>query len=320
MEFPLISVIVPIYNVEQYLHKCVDSIIRQTYTKLEIILVDDGSLDNCSKICDQYALKDNRIKVIHKKNGGLSDARNVAINLAKGDYITFIDSDDYISSNYIMYLYQMAIKYNCQLSIVQPCVFTENSNPIYQPIKEHIKILTPIEAIESMFYQRDFETSAWGKLYHKSLFNNEIRYPKGLLFEDNPVTFRLLYQSNQIVISNQRLYFYLIRANSIEGSIYDKTKINSAVEIIKLMYQYPYITKLVKPAFKCKITSLAFHFVLKMPENSFETKELFRLIKSYRNAVIFNCNARLKTRLACILSYLGLNLTKTFFKFLDKRR
>ena len=110
METPLISIIVPVYKVEPYLHKCVDSILSQTYTHLEIFLVDDGSPDNCGKICDDFARKDKRIKVIHKKNGGLSDARNVAIDVAKGEYITFVDSDDFVTSDYVETLYHLVEK------------------------------------------------------------------------------------------------------------------------------------------------------------------------------------------------------------------
>ena len=107
----LISVVVPIYNVENYIKKCVDSILSQTYKNLEIILVDDGSPDNCPQICDEYAQKDNRIKVIHKENGGLSDARNAGIDISKGKFITFIDSDDYIEKDYVEVLYN-SIKEN----------------------------------------------------------------------------------------------------------------------------------------------------------------------------------------------------------------
>ena len=112
MDKDLISIIVPIYNVEKYIKKCIDSIINQTYTNLEIILVDDGSPDNCGKICDKYKEKDDRIKVIHKKNGGLSDARNAGIDIATGEYITFIDSDDYVAENYIEVLYNLCKEQN----------------------------------------------------------------------------------------------------------------------------------------------------------------------------------------------------------------
>ena len=119
MILPLISVIIPIYQVEKYIKTCIDSIIHQTYFNLEIILVDDGSLDNCGTICDNYLSQDSRIKVIHKKNGGLSDARNVAIDIANGEYITFIDSDDFVSPNHINTLYSLICKYRVTLSISQ---------------------------------------------------------------------------------------------------------------------------------------------------------------------------------------------------------
>ena len=126
---PLISIIVPVYNVEAYLAKCVDSILAQTYTNLEIILVNDGSSDGCGRICDEYAKQDKRIKVIHKQNGGLSDARNVAIDVATGEFITFIDSDDYVTDDYIMTLYSLIEKYECKVSIALYNTFVEGSKP-----------------------------------------------------------------------------------------------------------------------------------------------------------------------------------------------
>ena len=122
----LISVVVPVYNVEKYIDKCINSIINQTYKNLEIILVDDGSPDNCGNICDEYAKKDNRIIVIHKENGGLSDARNTGIEVSKGKYITFIDSDDYISDNYVSFLYNLIIEYKADISIGKHYVLYEN--------------------------------------------------------------------------------------------------------------------------------------------------------------------------------------------------
>ena len=116
-ESPKISVILPVYNVEKYLRKCLDSVINQTYKNLEIILVNDGSTDNSGKICEEYALNDKRIKVIHKENGGISSARNAAIDIAKGQYITFIDSDDDVELDYIGYLYDILKKFNCKMSV-----------------------------------------------------------------------------------------------------------------------------------------------------------------------------------------------------------
>ena len=122
---PLVSVIVPIYNVEKYLRRCVDSILSQSYQNLEVWLVDDGSPDGCPAICDEYARKDNRVKIIHKKNGGLSDARNVAIDVASGEYICFVDSDDYVASTYVETLYALIDKYQTKASIINPVAVDE---------------------------------------------------------------------------------------------------------------------------------------------------------------------------------------------------
>lgn len=126
MEDKLISIIIPVYNVERYLRECIDSIIAQTYKNLEIILVDDGSSDKSGEICDEYSKKDSRIKVIYKKNGGLSDARNVALDIAKGDYIGFIDSDDYIEKDMFQILYNLAEEYNAEISSISFYKMLEN--------------------------------------------------------------------------------------------------------------------------------------------------------------------------------------------------
>ena len=153
----LISIVVPIYNVEKYLEKCINSIIIQTYKNIEIILVNDGSTDSSGKICDIYLKKDKRIKVIHKKNGGLSDARNVGIENAKGKYIAFIDSDDFIDSDFIEILYNLIIEYNADVSCCKCNVIYKKNKK--QQVEEKINIFTNYEAINEMLYQ--------GKVYHQ---------------------------------------------------------------------------------------------------------------------------------------------------------
>lgn len=161
MNNPLITVIIPCYKVEQYLPKCINSVLTQTYTNLEIILVDDGSPDNCGNICDNYAQKDSRIKVIHKTNGGLSDARNKGIDIAHGEYITFIDSDDYVSNDYIEVLYNLLKENNAQMSICLPYCISEMNETIIRINNKNKKIIfNSEEALISMFYQKDFDTSA----------------------------------------------------------------------------------------------------------------------------------------------------------------
>ena len=164
-----ISVIVPCYNVEQYLPKCIDSILNQTYQNLEVWLVDDGSPDRCGEICDEYAKKDTRIKVIHKKNGGLADARNVALDVMTGEYVVCVDSDDYISPTHIEGLYRLIEKYGADISVNTFCPFYEGSSPNPSPKSAKVWALDGLHATEMMFYQEHFDNTAWGKMYKASL-------------------------------------------------------------------------------------------------------------------------------------------------------
>ena len=317
---PLISIIVPIYKVEEYLPKCVKSIVNQTYKNLEIILVDDGSPDRCGEMCDQYAVRDRRIKVIHKINGGLSDARNVAIDIAKGEYVTFVDSDDYIELNYIETLYNLIEKYQCKVSVVNPIAVDEYGH------KKHIfssdrkeYCWSADEAVEKMFYQKMFDTSAWGKLYHYSLFATGIRYPKGLLFEDLPTTYRLFFQTNKIAFKSIELYNYLIRKNSIEGSKFSPQKAESAIKIIDSFEKNKDLLLNIERAYSCRILSFCFHVFLKMSFDCQSKDRLYKLIKERRFKVMLNHNARIKTRLACFLSYLCPFTLNKVFQLIDRR-
>lgn len=218
----LISVIVPIYNVEKYIRKCVDSILKQTYKNIEIILVDDGSKDECGKIIDEYKELDARVKVIHKKNGGLSDARNCGMKCSTGRFLLFIDSDDWIDSEMIKKLYDNIQKYNADISI---CEFIEEdeegkelSNKKYD---DKILLFTPKEAIKDLIVQKNITNHAWNKLYKKEIFDN-IEYPKGQLMEDVSTTYKLIENSNQIVYQNIALYHYIQRNKSILGNITSK--------------------------------------------------------------------------------------------------
>lgn len=182
MEKDLISVIVPVYNVEKYLEKCVQSIINQTYENLEIILVDDGATDNSGKICDEFAKKDSRIKVIHKENGGLSDARNFGLDIATGKYISFIDSDDFVNKRLFEILHKEIIKNDYDIAFCDYFKFFENDN-VDEEISNSYKILEHTKySILNLYYdighKHEKAVVAWGKLY-KSKFFKDIRYPKG---------------------------------------------------------------------------------------------------------------------------------------------
>lgn len=213
----LISVIIPIYMVEKYLNKCIESVINQTYKNLEIILVNDGSKDNCKKICEEYAKMDNRIKIINKDNGGLSDARNKGLELISGEYVGFVDSDDYISENMYQKLYENIIKYNADISICDYMKVYENGeqikkNKIYR--RDGVKVYSREDAMYKLLEDNEITNHAWNKLYKFELFK-DIRYPKGLKYEDIAVMYKLIDKTKRIVYTPEVLYFYVKRAGSI---------------------------------------------------------------------------------------------------------
>lgn len=213
----LISVIVPVYKVEDYLKRCIDSILRQTYGNLEIILVDDGSPDGCCKICDEYAERDKRVKVIHKENGGLSDARNAGIDIAQGSYVAFIDSDDWVHDKYIEKLYQLLKKTAADISV---CNYMETSREDIPQNNINGKIyeFSNVEALEQLTNKLYLQmVVAWGKLYKKDLFN-EIRFPEGKIHEDEFTSYRVIYKARKVVFTTERLIYYWQRPDSIMGS------------------------------------------------------------------------------------------------------
>lgn len=218
----LISVIVPIYKVEKYLKKCVESILEQTYSNLDIILVDDGSPDNCGDIIEEFRKKNERIRTIHQKNGGLSDARNSGIKIAKGKYIVCIDSDDWIEKNMIEVLYKDIINTNSDISV---CEFVEEDDlqNILSAKKYNNEIIefSSKEALKSLIKQDILTNHAWNKLYKASLFEG-IEYPKGQLMEDVSTTYKLFEKANKIVYQNTSLYHYIQRGTSILGNITEK--------------------------------------------------------------------------------------------------
>lgn len=208
MERYLVTVVVPIYNVEAYLDECINSILEQSYSNLEIILVDDGSLDSSGEICDFYAAQDNRIRVIHKVNGGLSSARNSGIEIANGDFIAFVDSDDYIHPKMIEGMIDLACLYGvsivcCDYTSVE---FTDN--------KSVVEVLDNRTAICRLFDDSGFKCFAWNKIYRRDLFK-DIRYPQGKLYEDIQTTYKLFKIVDKIIYTKDKLYYYRIRENSI---------------------------------------------------------------------------------------------------------
>jgi glycosyltransferase involved in cell wall biosynthesis len=218
---PLVSVIIPIYNTEECLDKCVGSIVNQTYKNLEIILVDDGSTDNSLMICDEWASKDNRIKVIHQENGGVSKARNTGLDNVTGEYISFVDSDDYVEKNYIDFLYYNLHAYGADISMGKQKVTYPNMS--FSTASGNLYKYTPHDCFDMLMYHEDFDVSAWGKLFKKELFDG-IRFPEGRLYEDTATTYKVMDRAKLIVLNSLVIYHYVIRENSITTSDFDESR------------------------------------------------------------------------------------------------
>lgn len=212
---PLISVIVPVYKVEKYLQRCVDSIRAQTYRNLEIILVDDGSPDDCGTLCDRFAVQDERIRVIHKENGGLSSARNAGIDIARGEYLGFVDSDDWIEHTMYETLLAAALRENVKLVCGGRYDFSERTGERTVGLcPKREEVISGEELTRRIFTWNGLDSAAWDKLYHRSLFAS-IRYPLGRINEDIPTTYRLALLAGKAAMVAVPVYNYLHRAGSI---------------------------------------------------------------------------------------------------------
>lgn len=227
MHNDLISVIIPVYNVEKYLEKSVESVVKQTYNNLEIILIDDGSTDNSGKICDNLAKNDNRIKVIHKENGGAADARNYGLSNSTGDYICFVDSDDYVSTEFVEKLYNAILEEDADMSVCDYLYAGVDETTWKNSKKKQKRNYTNIEALQDMFSCKQIlEVILCNKLFKKSLFvDNKIKFPVGKMYEDNFTMYKLFYYSKKITLIPDKLYFYVQTKNSVMRVKFNEKKL-----------------------------------------------------------------------------------------------
>lgn len=215
-EMPRVSVIVPIYNVENYIQACIDSILTQTYPHIEIILIDDGSPDLCGKICDKYAALDDRIRVIHKENGGLSSARNAGLEFAIGEYIVFVDSDDTIHAKFIEILIGLCDQYDCDIAQCDFLVGAKDSLKLPLNPKGSLAFYSGKQSVSMLCMGDPRYLVPWNKIYKRKLFYG-IRYPEGRIHEDEFTTYKILWKARKVVTTSQYLYYYLKRSDSIMG-------------------------------------------------------------------------------------------------------
>ena len=328
MQEERISVVVPVYKVEPYLQACVRSILSQTYENMEILLVDDGSPDNCPAICDRFAEEDARVRVFHKPNGGLSDARNYALDRMTGEYVTFIDSDDFIAPDYLARLYRLLKENDADISVcgVQNIPESElagfagfRDDTEQKPSDAQTCVYTAEEALRAMLYQVPFDNSAWGKLYRKELFAH-LRFPVGYWYEDFAVMPQIFLQAKRVCFHPYRGYGYLLRKEGIVRRSFSEKKMQLIDLADKLegivLSDYPRL----QPAVNSRIVRANMHIYSQIPLEAQYKPFRDRIaanIRSRRKAVLADPEARLGTKLALCMTYFGVGSIRLFHKLKD---
>ena len=305
MTTPLISVIVPVYRVEEYLERCVKSILSQTYKNLEVILVDDGSPDQCPAICDACAEKDARVKVIHQENKGLSGARNAGIDAASGEYLAFVDSDDYVSPHFIEELYQLLQDTGCAIG---QCRFSYvNGDGLVEEGDSAFCIYRGESLMEQLYGPEEKATCfvvAWNKLYRAELFKETgIRYPEGRIHEDEATTYRLFHEAKKLVFLDRALYGYYTENGESITSVFSAKRLQwlTAHEERIAFFKKNGYEKLLPAAYR-KLCDACITFYFRCTEQVKDAeelkKELRKRLETYRaNGAAWIAALPLKTRM-----------------------
>lgn len=320
---PFFSVIVPVYNVAEYLPKCIDSILAQTNSHFEIILVDDGSVDESGKICDEYAKKDCRIKVIHKVNGGLSDARNAGIEVARGEYITFVDSDDVVNIAFLDVFYSLIKGNNADIASVEFKSFYDDSELDLSHCRDGKIIRMSAErAIEKSLYQNQFDSSVCNKAYRRDVIG-DLRFPVGKLYEDLAFNYKLFERAKSIVHKQVPLYCYRLRKESITGnfSLRRVDVLDITDEIVAHMAKHYH--RLLPAALDRKFAANMNILWLMTRSDVFDEGVEIRCwknIKALRFTTLCNPKSRLKNRAGALIAMFGKQFVKFVFSHIKHSR
>lgn len=300
MSKDLISIIVPVYNVEKYINKCLESIINQTYSNLEIILVNDGSTDDSGKICDNYAKKDERIRVVHQKNCGQSIARNNGLKHANGKLVAFSDSDDFLENDCIEYLYNLMQKFNadisiCDLQVVYKNIIKNRNTKIVESVE------TPSVSIFKMLYGTSYYISPCAKLFKKELFDN-VNFPESMQFEDVGTLYKLLCKSKNIACSNMKKYYYIMHDNSTINKSFNIKQFDLITMTNKmcddLISDFPqYGDAILRRRVYAYISTLC-RIISSSNEFEKEKREIINYINSNRRFILFNSKVPFRDKIA----------------------
>ncbi len=306
----MLSVIIPIYNVQDYLARCIDSVLAQTYKDLEIILVDDGSHDTSGDICDEYDLKYRHVRVIHKSNGGLSDARNAGLEIARGEYVTFIDADDYVHPRFVEALMKTIETTGAPIAVSSWQEIQDGDTPHSVDVENaRCKTFSQHDAINTIFYQGELNHSACSRIFQRRLFD-DLRFPKGALYEDLAIIYPLLCKVEKVVLLKAPMYYYVHRKGSIITTMsLRRTQVLDHLEALEQQVEKEAPQYL--PAVRSRHLSACFNMLRLMPAQSQEwqpTKQrCWDYVKNIRFLCIKDRNVRIKNKIAILLSYFGID-------------
>ena len=315
----LISVIIPVYNVEKYLTDCVDSVTAQTCGNIEIILVDDGSVDSSGFMCDEFALRDSRIRVVHKPNGGLSDARNKGLEYASGEYVVFVDSDDVVDAGMVEYLYTLIKDTGSDIGICDAVHCRPNVKIEYAAETER-RIYSPQDAVCEMLYQTSFLVSAGGKIYRREYFD-DIKFPLGMLFEDSAVMYKIFAKAKKIAYGNARLYGYMHREGSITTNKFSKRDCDILTICDQIVeYMSDKSAALQRAAASYNVVGALRIYLNASPRDEFKPQIDYcvGLIKQKGRQVLFDRRVRRKTKLALLMFFTVRPLMPAVYRHIDR--
>ena len=304
----LISIVVPVYNVEKYISRCIESIIKQTYTNIEIIIIDDGSPDNSGVICDDFAKKDDRIRVIHQNNMGLSGARNTGIRLAMGSYIAFVDSDDWINTEMIEVLYNLIKEYDAQIAACGvEMIGDEGHVAFFSDNLDEIRVYSKDEAMNELLDDKRIRNVTYNKLYKTELFE-DIEFPVGRIFEDIFTTYKLIDKSNIVVYTGKPLYYYYRSNGSILRSSFNVKRFDKVYACKeRASYYFENYPNLFPKASNVYVESA----LVSLANSSNGNKEVLSARKAIRNTLLqwidrYSLSLPTKEKISCNLLRLGL--------------
>ena len=315
-----ISVIVPVYNTEAYVAQSIESILAQTHSNLELILVNDGSTDTSGTICDQYAAKDSRVQVVHQNNGGVSHARNIGLSKASGDYIAFVDADDSIAPLYLELLYGLLKNKECNVAIcgVTYVYKVERDARIQSYQTEEVEVVSGAEAARRMLYQKAINSGPFAKLFLKNLFK-DINFNEDLAIgEDLEINYRLLLKSDKVAINLSKNYFYLQRTGSTMQSSFSAKRLDSIVVLKQILtsavVEYPQLVSSIKNRLFIESVILASEIPRKEYNYKADFNECIQLIKSLRLSVFTDSTSRLRFKVYAGVSLVNAHALVLFFK------